>query len=201
MIEALLVFLSEFAPTLTRLAGVLVVVATLPLLVMAVGRRIYPTLPLTLAMVVPFALSLLLLVDSQWLLLVLLVDCVIFIIGLADLMTLPGNQWFVARREMQRVASLGKHHTVQLHLENRSYRTIPVRVKDDYPQEFSAEPAEFSLSLGPRSQTTVSYELRSSRRGAFAFEHIYLHLRSRLGLWQKNLAIPAEAALHVYPDM
>ena len=201
MIDAILVFLNVFAPTLTRLAGILVVVATLPLIVLAWGRKIYPTLPLTLAMLVPFILSLLLLIDSQLLVLVLIIDVIVFTVGLADLMTLPGNHWFSARREMQRVASLGKHQPVVLQIDNRSNRTIRVKLKDDYPQEFQAEPEDFTLTLAPRSESATHYELRPNRRGAFTFDNLYLHVHSRLGLWQKLITIPAPATLHVYPDM
>jgi uncharacterized protein (DUF58 family) len=152
-------------------------------------------------MVIPAVLTVLLMVESQLLLVVLLADAIVFLLGLADLFTLPRANWFVAEREMQRVASLGKNHAVSLHVENASTRTITIALKDDLPPDCYAEPAEFEIALAPRARTTATYDLRVSRRGAFTLENIHIRVGSRLGLWQRYIVLPVRTVLHVYPDM
>ncbi|MCA9142622.1 MAG: DUF58 domain-containing protein, partial [Planctomycetales bacterium] len=74
-------------------------------------------------------------------------------------------------------------------------------VRDDIPDEFIAEPEEFSTRMEPRSRVTMHYEFRSRRRGAFTLTQVYLRTRSFLGLWRRFLNYPVETVIHVYPDM
>ena len=45
------------------------------------------------------------------------------------------------------------------------------------------------------------YDLFASRRGAFEMKKVYVRTRSRLGFWRRQLELPAESTVHVYPDM
>ena len=90
---------------------------------------------------------------------------------------------------------------MSLTITNRSKSKQTIKIKDDVPQEFTPSPAELDLIARPRSRTTVSYELRASRRGAFQLEYVYLLLRSRLGLWQKAAKLSVATSINVYPDM
>ncbi len=201
MSETFLVWLAEFAPTLIKLAVLLMGVATLPLVALAWIRGIYPHVPLVLLAIVPALLTCLTVLNDQWLILVLLCDAAIFLVGLMDLLTLPQPRWFSAQREMLRVASLGKSHQVSMHVNNASYRRIPVAVVDDVPQTCTADPPDFEVILEPRSESTLTYQLLPSQRGEFFLENIYLRLRSRLHLWRRYVTLPVQSTLHVYPDM
>ncbi len=43
--------------------------------------------------------------------------------------------------------------------------------------------------------------MRATRRGAFQLDRVYLRVRSRLGLWNRDLRYSVFNTLHVYPDM
>ena len=96
MSETFLVWLAEFAPTLIKLAVLLMGVATLPLVALAWIRGIYPHVPLVVLLIVPSLLTCLTILHDQWLILVLLLDAAIFLTGLLDLITLPAPRWFSA---------------------------------------------------------------------------------------------------------
>jgi uncharacterized protein (DUF58 family) len=146
-------------------------------------------------------LSFALLADSRLLPTIAIIDGAILFVALGDLYTLPGRKSFAIERETTRVVSLQKNHRVTLHVNNLSPRPRTGWIRDDIPQEFEPEPKEFVLRLGPRSRTTVHYELKASRRGAFLLEQINLRVRSLLGLWQRFLVYSQATELHVYPDM
>jgi uncharacterized protein (DUF58 family) len=194
-------FFREWGPLISRLAGLLVVLLIAPLVGLAAWKKIYPHTALVVLLAVPSLLALALLFTPQLFPAVVLVDVAIFAITLVDLGTLPGKKSFAVEREATRVASIQKNHRVTLHLSNLSRRARVAWVRDDVPQEFEVEPKEFVLRLGPRSRTTVHYELRASRRGAYELKQVNLRVRSLLGFWQRFLVYPQETPIHVYPDM
>jgi uncharacterized protein (DUF58 family) len=196
-----LALLRDYGPALVRVAGLLILLLMAPLLALAWWKRIYPHTPLLVALALPCVLSFALLADARLLPIILIIDGVILLLAVGDLLTLPGQKSFAIERETTRVVSLQKNHRVMLHVSNLSPRPRTGWIRDDIPQEFVPEPREFVLRLGPRSRTTVHYELKASRRGAFALEQINLRVRSLLGLWQRFLVYPNTTELHVYPDM
>ena len=191
----------NLGPLAVRYAGLLILALVAPLLWLALGKRIYPHIPLVVLLGVPCLLTFGLLIDSRLLGLVAVVDVVIPAIALIDLLTLPRLGSLSVERQATRIASLQKPHRVTLHLSNLSSRRLAAWVRDDIPQEFEPNPKEFILLLGPRSRTTVHYELTSSRRGAFVLRQVNVRVRSRLGLWQRFLVYPLESPINVYPDM
>ena len=193
--------LEEAGPALTPYAFLVLLLATLPFLLLAWRKRIFPNTPLIVALAAPCLLTFSLLWDASLLPIVLLVDVLVPLIALVDLFTTPGIKALAIARETTRIASLRKNHRVTLHITNQSSKRLLAWIKDDVPQEFDPHPKEFILRLGPRSRTTVHYEMQASRRGAYAMEEVHVRFRSLLGLWQRFLAYPAVSQIHVYPDM
>ena len=192
---------NDLGPLLVRYSGLIVLALAVPLMWLALGRRIYPHTPAIVLLAVPCVLTFGLLIDSRLLPLVLVIDVIVPVIAIIDLFTLPAQRSLLVERQTTRIASLRQSHRVTLHLSNVSTRKLAAWVRDDVPQEFEPTPKEFILLLGPRSRTTVHYELKSSRRGAFALRQVNVRVRSLLGLWQRFLVYPIESPVHVYPDM
>ena len=158
-------------------------------------------MPLVLAMLVPSALTLSLLIWPQLILIAAVLDLILLLIALADLWTVPKHAAFSAERSVVRIASLGMPHAVTLLVSNHSPRGFYLNVRDDLPQDFTAEPKDFTVQLAARSRANMHYEFRSRRRGAFRLESVYLRARSALGLWRRILTYRLETEIHVYPDM
>lgn len=191
----------DASPLLVQSAGLLVILCALPLLILAWSKRIYPHTPLVVLLGIPCILSLALLLQPALLPIIGLIDILIPLVAILDLTTLPRKRAFAVERETTRVVSVQKSHQIGLHISNLSSRPLAAWVRDDLPQEFQATPAEFMLRLAPRSRATVHYEIKATRRGAFALNQINLRVRSRLGLWQRLLSYPQVSELNVYPDM
>ena len=194
-------FLRDHGPLLVRIAGLIIAGLAAPLVLLAWWKRIYPHTPLLVLLAVPCVLAMGLLINASLLPIILIIDLAIPLIGLADILTLPRKKSFSVERETTRIASLRQNHRVTLHISNLSTRKRTAWIRDDVPQEFEPDPKEFVLRLGPRSRTTVHYELKATRRGKFELEQINMRVRSLLGLWQRFLVYPQPAAIHVYPDL
>jgi uncharacterized protein (DUF58 family) len=196
-----IVWLVDFLTALMRQPVTLVLIASLPILWLGRWKRIYPELPLVVWALVPCVLSLSLLVRPNWMPLVLAMDVALLTVALFDVIALPRAEQFGAQRECQRIASLRQSHPVALTISNSTPRPQYVSVRDGVPQEFDCRPDEFHLVLSPRSRTTVHYELKAARRGAFELDAVHLRVRSRLGFWQRLLKLPQSSTINVYPDL
>ncbi|MBI3463635.1 MAG: DUF58 domain-containing protein [Planctomycetes bacterium] len=184
---------------LAPVVGVLWLLASL-----AAAFRIYPHRPMALLLIVPALLSIALVFLPQAAWITWMTGGIVTAGGavtLIDLLTVPRRNRFGAEREAGRIASLSKHHPVQLTILHDGTRPIHVWIRDGVPLEFHPDPPEFLLNLTGRSRSTVGYQIRSTRRGAFRLTQVHLRVRSRLGLWQRFLDYPVETTIHVYPDM
>jgi uncharacterized protein (DUF58 family) len=179
--------------------SVLIVVA--PIAMLAWWKRIFPAGALVVWFLLPCLLSLSLLVQQAWTPIILALDLALFAVATSDLIGIPGDRHFGVLRNCQRIASLRQNHPVSLTINNNTKRIQRVAVRDGVPQEFESEPDEFRLVLSPRSRTTVHYELKASRRGAFELDAVHFQVRSRLGLWQRLLSFPQVSTINVYPDL
>jgi uncharacterized protein (DUF58 family) len=163
--------------------------------------RIFPRRPLVWLALVPGLGTLALLGAREALPVILALDALLLGVAVADLPTLPRRHAFRVERVCGRVASLKKSHRVTLTISNHARRAYRVWIRDGVPHELNPDPDEFVLQLAPRSRTTVHYDARSTRRGAFTLEQVHLMARSRLGLWQRMFDLPVASVIHVYPDM
>lgn len=172
-----------------------------PLAALAWFGRIFPHRPLVLLAVAPAVGSLVLFASPALAPPLAIVDLLVVAVAACDLFSLPRAATFALERQMGRVASLKHPHPVSLSISNLGARAGFIWLKDDADEELRPEPDQFRLRLAPRSRATLDYQLRPSRRGAFAFRKAYLHARSRWGLWMRQLDYPLEGVLHVYPDL
>src|SRR5205823_5497534 len=110
---------------------------------------IWPSRNLALAVLVPALMSFaLLLPRSEGLRGPLLaLDMVVVLVAFVDLATLLVAGTLRAERRCGLVASLGESQEVELTIENLGRLRRVIRVRDDVPEVFAAEPAEFLVSV------------------------------------------------------
>jgi len=197
-------FLERFAQDQqlqVRLTWAWLAAFTLPFIPLALFKRIHPARPLLWLALVPTSLSVMLAFSDTWLVPIVAIDTAFAIVGIVDLCTLPWKSAFSVSRNMTRVASLRMPHRVELVINNLGNRKQRVSVRDDAPQEFTANPEEFDLKSPRRSRVTVEYNATASRRGEYRWSQVHLRVPSRLGLWQRFLSYDCPSTVHVYPDM
>ena len=76
-----------------------------------------------------------------------------------------------------------------------------MRVRDDVPDAYTADPAEFLVSVPPLSLAVLNYKAVPRRRGTYAFRRLDALVGSRLGFWQRTVTVPCRTEVRVYPDV
>lgn len=170
-------------------------------LLMTLGKT-FPSTRLAWLAAIPFLLA----VPSPWLadwwwIVVSLSAAVIALLAVVDLLTLPATNDLHVARLMQRVASLGNRHSVELVIDNRSGGSVRLDIADDAAQGLQIEPPLHSLTLAPNKRAIAGHVIIPHRRGAFELQHVYAHLYSRGGCWRKQHTFKCLSQLHVYPDI
>ncbi|EPX58112.1 Cell division protein DivIC (FtsB), stabilizes FtsL against RasP cleavage [Cystobacter fuscus DSM 2262] len=104
-------------------------------------------------------------------------------------------------RQLPPRLSVGAPNKVELLLVHRGPRDVEVRVRDDVPESFTAEPEEAPLRLPADSQTRWVYRVTPAKRGRFGFGDVNVRVRGPLGLLLHERRVPAAQDVAVFPDM
>lgn len=181
------------------------ILSVLPLLALIYFLRTYPARNAVWAAAIPFVLSLAIpfsWAPPWWWIVVAIVGVGAILVAAIDLLTLPSAKNLQVSRQMQRVASLGSFHDVELSIDNRSRRSIRMLVRDDTTREgLQLEPESRELQLLPLKRHNVDFKLVPSRRGEFQLENVYARLYSIGGFWCRLHRFSCPSPLHVYPNI
>jgi uncharacterized protein (DUF58 family) len=180
---------------------VLLLLLALPFLLLARLRGIYPSPRLLFWFSLIVAVSTLMVRFPVVAWAVLVLDVIFLVVIAIDCFTIVAKKRFTATRSVGRVASLGKPQNVSVELNNGSNFGCNLTAKDDLPQIFTAEPAEFPVTIDGKSRTRFDYRFTSNRRGNYLMQCLHLAVRSKLTLWQAFYKIPVDSSIHIYPDM
>ncbi len=163
--------------------------------------RIWPGRALAIALLVPALLSLALFVSEAVKPAVIVLDMAVAAVALLDVASLHGAGRFRVERSCEPTCSLGEPQRVKLELENLGRRGRRLRLRDDVPPVFDADPEEFRLDIPGRSRAELEYRLVPGKRGTYTFEEVDALVQSRLGFWQRAVAWPIRTEVRVYPDV
>lgn len=159
-----------------------------------------PSLRLVLLLFVPLLLALLALADSALLHPLLIADAVLALLALLDALSVLRPLVSVSR-EAPDVLSVGRPNRIQLFVRSRARRRLSVRINDDLFDSASAEGLPLCVELAANSAETAEYRVIPARRGAYELGAHTLRYPSPLGLWLRQLRVPARHPVRVYPDL
>ncbi len=180
----------------------LLVLCLIPLALLIRLQAIYPTQRLAWLAAIPFLLSFPTpWIPSWWWMVPATAGAALAVAAAVDLLSLPTIKNIHIQRTMQRVASLGNRHQVEVNVDHTGPRTIVLDLADDAADGLKIEPPSHHLVLAPGKRTTVEHFITPHRRGAFELEKVFTQLYSRLELWKRQHAFASHNSLHVYPDI
>lgn len=159
-----------------------------------------PTSRLVLLALAPLALGIAMVFDASMLAPTLAADGALVLLALVD-WALVGRPAVEVERETTRVWSVGRPNAVRLHVRSKSRRRLDVAVSDDLPSEVTSTELPARVTLAPGARATLTYHGRPSRRGLVELGDHNVRYPSPLGLWQRQLRLPARQAARVYPDV
>jgi uncharacterized protein (DUF58 family) len=159
-----------------------------------------PTPRLVLLALAPLLLGAAMAVDSSLLGPMLIADGALVLLAVLDGLLASGRQVIVTR-EPPAVLSVGRTNPIRLRIRSTARRRLDVTVTDDRPPEVAVADLPARKTLGPRGRANVVYHVSPSRRGAVELGDHHVRYPSPLGLWQRQLRIPARHIAKVYPDV
>ena len=111
------------------------------------------------------------------------------------------TQPFFVERDYDSVLSNGVENPVSMSVKNKSGFPLSIKVKDEYPYEFSASPEEVKGIIPAYDTQKFQYTVTPSERGEYSFGSISTRRMSRLGLWVFEDTFHSAAQAKVYPDV
>jgi len=131
---------------------------------------------------------------------------VIYHIGLVtiatrDLALLPGRSGYSVRRTMPDPFSLGEPEEVIVVIQNHSAAGLMAKVSDHAPADLRPEPREVSGQFDPGGVLKVTYRTYSPRRGAYKFGPVDLQVWRDEGWWRRQVRLPEQREVAVFPNI
>lgn len=119
-----------------------------------------------------------------------------------DFLLAPGRADLSVRRQVSPVLSAKVPNRVEVQLERRGTRNLRGVLRDLAPANADVEGHQqpFALS-GDAVAITLAYRLTPATRGDLRFGDVYARLSGPLGLCARQIRLPAEATVKVYPDL
>lgn len=113
----------------------------------------------------------------------------------------PSTEGLRIRRKFDTVLSVRTANRILLVVENDGVEEIRTLLRDEAPPTFEANRREFRLSLAPGQVIELTYYVTPPERGADSFRGTYLRLECPLGLVEKQVKLPTEQPVRVYPNV
>ncbi|MBL8949416.1 MAG: DUF58 domain-containing protein [Myxococcaceae bacterium] len=132
--------------------------------------------------------------------LVLLLDFSLLAFALVDFVIARRARIKVSRHVPNRL-SVGVANKIELDVINTSGRAWHLRIKDDVPEEFSADPEELALKVSAQSRARLAYKVVPVKRGKFAFGPVHVRVRGPAGLMWHERTLPIGESVAVFPDL
>jgi uncharacterized protein (DUF58 family) len=159
-----------------------------------------PSSRLVLLALVPLAVAVAAVMSPALVRPMLGVDGLIVVVAAIDA-ALNRGRLVRVEREVPKVLSVGRDNAVKLHVRSLAARRLTISLTDDLPGEAVAADLPARLELKPRGRGTVTYHVRPGLRGAYSLGAHHVRYPSPLGLWLRQLRLPAEDPVRVYPDV
>jgi len=104
-------------------------------------------------------------------------------------------------RRMDTRLIVGVENTITIRLRNPSDKPIRVRVRDDLPPGWEAEPGELSIDLPGHARRELTYVVVPPKRGKFAFGDLHLRLEGSARLGASIVSVSAGQDARVFPNV
>jgi uncharacterized protein (DUF58 family) len=164
----------------------------------------FPSKHLTVAFLLPGALSIATVFVSDLLVPVLLLDLALLIFAGIDY-ALTRSSRIEAKVVGRDILSIGQGNQVQLYLTLRGRAALKIEVRPDLPAEINCpelrQDSTLKALLVQNRTAEIRYHLVPERRGKYTLGRHYVRYPSRFYLWTKQEVLTEGRDVQVYPDL
>jgi uncharacterized protein (DUF58 family) len=161
---------------------------------------IIPGRSLLLALVAPLVLSIVAIAEPATIAPMLMADGAIAFFAVIDLLFIlkPGIE---IKREMPETLSLARPVNVTIEAKNRLRRRLKLRINEALFEHADAEGLPLEMDVGSGVVRRGTYRLKAMRRGTHLIGDHHVRYSSPAGFWTRQVRLPAETKLRVFPDV
>jgi uncharacterized protein (DUF58 family) len=113
----------------------------------------------------------------------------------------PSTEHLRLKRHFDTVLSVRTANKISVTLENDGVEPITAMLRDEPPPNFLATRREFRVHLEPGAVQELTYHVTPPERGSDRFRGTFLRIVTPLGLAYKEVALPTEEPIRVYPNV
>ncbi len=159
-----------------------------------------PSRLFVLAMIIPLLVGFATLVDPTLLTAMFVLDGMLLLVaGIDAVLALPRS--IAIERQVREVFSIGQPNVVTLTIRSRARRRLHVLVRDDVFTPADVPDFPLRARVPGRRRVRVRYRVIPRRRGAYRLGDHHVRYSSPLGLWIRQLRLPARHEVRVYPNI
>lgn len=148
--------------------------------------------PMLLAALIPF--------DDSMLRPVLLVDAGIVLLAIVDALMTSKKLVSVTRRSPE-VFSIGRPNPVTVEIRSKARRHLNLELTCELFEHATSTELPLKLRLRARRRAVERFRVVPNKRGAHVLGDLVVRYQSPLGLWKRQVRIPAHHPVRVYPDI
>jgi uncharacterized protein (DUF58 family) len=128
-------------------------------------------------------------------------DLALIVVAWGTARLAPSTDGLRLRRRFDAVLSVRAANKVVVTVENEGDETVRALLRDEAPPTYAATRREFPVRLDPGRQVELVYHLTPPERGDDTFRGTYLRVACPLGLVAKDVRLPTEEPVRVYPNV
>ncbi|WP_299390100.1 DUF58 domain-containing protein [uncultured Gelidibacter sp.] len=130
--------------------------------------------------------------------LLILVVVILFVVDVA--MVFAGSTKISGKRVLPDKFSNGDANQVDIIINNHYPFAIDATVIDEVPVQFQMRDFNIKLSIPPKKEKSLTYQLKPTQRGEYHFGHLNIYASSKIGLVAKRFQFNGEAMVPTYPS-
>jgi uncharacterized protein (DUF58 family) len=162
--------------------------------------RFIPGRSLLIAMLAPLFLALVAIAEPATVWPMLAIDAMIVVLAMIDLLMVR-KAGVEVTRDMPLTISLARTVNVTLEVRNLLRRRVTFRLNEAVFEHAETEGLPLEIEVGAGVVRRASYRLRSMERGAQVLGDHHVRYPSPAGFWIRQVRIPAETKIRVFPDV
>ncbi len=108
---------------------------------------------------------------------------------------------FSVKRDIDHILSIGIENPVHITVRNTSGTLLSLKVKDEYPNQFSVSQNVMEAKVPPYHTGNLRYTVTPFKRGEYTFGSIYTRRMSFLKLWVFEDTFDGHTPVKVYPNV
>ncbi len=126
---------------------------------------------------------------------------ILFILSLFDFLLILKKKEIIVKRIHEKYISIGVDNSIKILIENKTLKNFNLKIRDEYPAEFSVKNETIKSNLKSLSYLTLSYYVKPFSKGEYTFLSTYIRVIGKLNLVARQYKYKNKTDVKVYPNL